>query len=346
MKCYVIDLFDDLDTRPVCAGYRRAKYADSAFDREVLLNAAAQLDPQAECGVIYGSGFESSPDVLDSLCRHRTLLGNNVPAIKQVKNPAWLAQTLAALKIPHPEIRFDPPLEPGWLNKRTGACGGGHVSWRTGGGIDRYFQRYVEGRLLSLSVLSDGRDAVIAGYCEQWCAENVPGQPFARGGAVAIAASELSAALQNSLREAVQTLTETTGLRGLWNIDFITRDGEWWLLEINPRPGATFELHEHDNSLLNQHIRALRGKLPEKYPPPATYKAHGVVYAHYPLLVPRWNWPGWSSDRPRPGSRIAIAQPVCMIHADGSHSTGARSTLYRREQQLQEIFRQWQTTVH
>ena len=42
-------------------------------------------------------------------------------------------------------------------------------------------------------------------------------------------------------------------------MDFIADEKRWWLLEINPRPSMTFELHEHDReeSLIRSHIDRL-----------------------------------------------------------------------------------------
>jgi predicted ATP-grasp superfamily ATP-dependent carboligase len=199
---------------------------------------------------------------------------------------------------------------------------------------DLYFQRRLAGRSVSLTLLADGREARVLGYCEQWCASRPGPRPYTYGGAVTLSPQALPRGLAGALTEAVEALARALGLRGLCTLDTIISGGQWWALELNPRPGATLELHERGASLLGLHIEAVRGHLPRRPPPlGAGARAHAIVYAPRRLKVPpRWRWPGWVSDLPRPGTSLAPGDPVCTVHARGPDSAAARRQAWRKRQ--------------
>jgi predicted ATP-grasp superfamily ATP-dependent carboligase len=334
IRCKVIDLFADLDSQTLAEQTATAALQGYNFRADALLAAADRLDPEHRCGVIYGSGFEADPDVLTELCRKRPLLGNCPATIDAVKQPKRLARVLQTLNIPHPEIRFEAPQTGDWLEKQTGACGGSHIlrvclsSTQRNAGM--YYQRFVEGRQLSVTLLSDGRDTTIIGFCEQWHA-GLKDHPFTYGGAVVLHPQALPEYLVSELHDAAKALTGQVGLRGLWGIDLIATEADWWLLEINPRPCATLELHESGNSLLPWHIAAARGPLPIDCWDLdfATHRGHTIVYAQETLTVPERDWPCWISDRPHAGTLIRPGEPVCTVYAQGQTPAAVRKKLSR-----------------
>ncbi len=296
--------------------------------------------------MLYGSGFEDHPDWLPALAGKRVLLGNPADVVNRVKQPGELAALLAALGIPHPEIRRQPPATAGWLCKRAGAAGGAHVRPAAEGqaaGPDDYFQRRIDGRALSTTVLANGRRALILGCCETWCDASDPARRYRYGGAATLLPGALPAMLRYRLAAAASALTAACGLRGLIGLDWIIAGAEPWLLEVNPRPTATTGLHGPGAGLLALHRAALTGVLPERPPPvPAGSRAHAVIYATRALRTRTIRWPPWVSDRPWPGSLIAAGEPVCSISACGADPVAARAALQRRRNRFLETLTLWQ----
>lgn len=335
LRCRAIDLFADLDTQQLSEQSQTVSLGSGeqsySFRTEALLRAVTVLDPAKRCSIIYGSGFEGDPDVLTTLSYQREVLGNSAATIELLKQPAQLVNLLQILGIPHPEICFELPDDDhaDWLQKQIGACGGHHVQ-RLDGGCEVlnkriYFQRFVAGRNLSATFLSDGNTNYFIGFCEQHHAD-LTDYPFNYGGAVSVNADDLPDSLLTELKEAAQQLVQHAGIIGLWGMDFIVNgDACWWLLEINPRPCATLELHEdclpvESSSLLPWHISAVKGYLANLSQAGFGHftRHHGntVVYAKTELIIPPgYRWPAWSSDRPHPGSCIQPGQPVCTVHA-------------------------------
>lgn len=331
----VIDLFGDVDTRLACQATVRVDFRDYGFDSAMLHRALRRLDPQGRAGVVYGSGFEAAPRQLADLARQRTLLGNTAETVARANDPPGLARVLERLGIPHPEIRVDaPPDTAGWLHKRAGGCGGTHVHWARAGGTapGSYFQRHVPGRDLSVTVVGGDAGVVVAGCCEQWSRGEPVEAPFTYAGAITLGRRELDRRTRRALGEAARAVAAELGLRGLCSLDFRVDGTRWWLIEVNPRPGATFELHERETSLFRAHLQGVQGEsLPSVPEVGEGCRGHRVVYADGGLRVPgRPTWPGWVSDRPRPGARIPADAPVCTVHAGGPDGRRVRAELDAR----------------
>src|SRR4051812_29342151 len=123
------------------------------FDADALIAAAETLAPvkaSPNCGLVYGSGLESRPELLGKLARGRRLWGNRPEVLGAVKDPGYFFGMLDRLELPHPEIRSEPPREAaGWLVKGVGGAGGGHIKalgQAPPTGADEYYQRRVGGR--------------------------------------------------------------------------------------------------------------------------------------------------------------------------------------------------------
>jgi predicted ATP-grasp superfamily ATP-dependent carboligase len=124
-----------------------------------------------------------------------------------------------------------------------------------------------------------------------------------------------------------------TGLIGLNGLDFIHREGRWFVLELNPRPTATFELYDPDypDGLFDWHLRACRGELPERAATCRAVRAHAVVYATSAGRTgPRFDFPDWCRDIPLPGTPFSPGDPVCTVHAAATTAHRAVALLRRR----------------
>ena len=331
----VLDVFGDRDMRACACDWARVGNIQSGIDRAVLLEAAERLCPADRCGgLVYGAGFESCPDVLAELAANRDLLGNDPQVLARMGSPEYFFAMLEQLGIPYPAISYRRPDNTrGWLAKRTGACGGGHVraARQIANECGYYFQRKMQGRIMSVLFLGNGRKASIVGISEQWKAAVLMDRPYSYGGAVSD--QRISRRLRADIGYAINACVEKAGLRGLNSMDLVV-DGEGFqVLEINARPTASAELYEFESteSLFKQHIQACRGKVPCDRKPSSRSYAHLVVYAEQGLQVPRgFRWPDWCSDLPAAETRIDTGEPLCTVHAGGTGSLELHSLLERR----------------
>lgn len=325
----VLDAFADLDTGGAAEIAERVPVdGDWRFDARQLLDMVRRLAPPPT-PLAYGSGFERDPDLLEELAEGRELLGTAPAAVRRAKDPPGFAALLAGLGLPHPEIRQTPPDEAdGWLAKRAGGAGGGHVRSAAAGKPGephRYYQHRVPGRPVSALVAGDGAGAAVAlALSEQW-ADPTPARPFRYGGAAAPAS--LPDRLVARLGEAAARVAAAAGLRGLGGVDLLVDRDDFHVLELNPRWGAAFDAYERacDVPLFGIHAEACRGRLPVLPPAPVRGAATAILWAPERVVVPAgFRWPPWAADRGAPGSAVPAGGPVCTILGEGLDAAEAR----------------------
>lgn len=334
----VADLFGDADMRALAgASVRVDESRGEGFRADSLKEALARLSAEAPpVGFVYGAGFEAEPGLLRACPANVPVLGNDPEAIRRVKNPAALAEVCARVGIPHPEISLTPPSErDNWLIKQAGSAGGAYTRfWRqsiepTG---RSYWQRQVAGTMLSALFLANAEDAAIVGFSEQWVSPAI-GAPFRFGGA---ASCEPPPDLEAALFDAVRKLTREFGLRGLNSADFIVDGSSFWLIEVNPRPGATLDLFDFsDAPLLAAHIAAVGGDLPRIFSHRGPARALAIAYASSPAAIPdSIVWPDWAVDLPAPGTLVQPGNPIVTVFAEARTTDAARNLACQRAQEI------------
>jgi predicted ATP-grasp superfamily ATP-dependent carboligase len=331
----VADFFADEDTRALAERHVRL---DTSIARGMvageLLDALETLAAaRRPAGAVCGTGFEDRPELLARLSQRWALLGNSAETVARVKDPLAFAALCRACHIPHPPISLRPPADPrGWLAKRRGGAGGTHVTAAADASEDTgadYFQRSVEGTPVSALILADGRRAVVLGFSAQWSAPS-PARPFRYGGAARPAA--LAPQLAAAMTAAVERLVAAVPLVGLNSADFLVDGDAFWLLEINPRPGATLDIFEPaDASLFALHMAAIRGNLPERAPVLSGAAAAATVYAPHDIpSVPAIDWPHWAADRQNAGTRVSAGEPICTVLAHARDAVAAKALAQER----------------
>lgn len=338
----VADLFCDIDTVALAERAVRIPGSlhggiDEAGAMPALRELAAGEGPVA---VVCGSGFERKPELVDEIARHFRLAGNTGKTIRRVKDPEVFAAECARLGIPHPEIRWSTPPDPqNWIAKTAGAAGGTHIRRANGAasGQGRYYQRFVRGKSVSALFVGDGRAARIVGFSRQWVSP-APDAPFRYGGAVRLRRFDRSDAA--TIAGWLNGLTLSFGLKGLCSADFIRSPGGYYLVEINPRPGATLDIFDSAEApLIEAHLRASRGesfRLP-RFP---DTMASSIAYADRPVeAFPAIDWPEWVADRQSAGTRLEAGDPVCTVFARGS-SAEASETAVRSH--LEKLRKAWE----
>ena len=331
----VLDAFADLDTRGVAESWARVPVDRSwRLRRGALLAAARRLAPPPT-PLVWGSGFERVPGLLAELAAGRELLGNPPATVRALKDPGSWGDALDGLGIPHPEIRLDhPPERSGWLCKRTGAAGGGHVrsaaARRGPRGRGWYWQRWARGTPVSALVLGNGSAASVLAVGRQLLAPR-PGRRFRFGGLVAPAA--ISALAHERLGQAALAIARSFRLEGLASVDALVAGDAVQVLEVNPRPGGSLDAYGAalGVDLFGLHVAACRGApLPDGLAPRMAAGSL-IVYAERGVAVPTsFAWPGWAADRPPPGSAIPAGAPVCTVLAQAVDPDAVAAALRER----------------
>jgi uncharacterized protein len=333
----VVDFFGDQDTLEVAHDHVRliGNLANGIVE-DALFTA---LDGLARCyppiGIVCGTGFEDRPHLLAGVAARWPVFGNNAAVVKRVKGPESLSQICRGLEIPFPEFSLTKPNNPAdWLAKRVGGAGGSHIRpasqppSRTA-----YYQRKVPGTPVSALFLANGIGATVIGFSTQWMLGTAT-KPYRYGGAVrpAMLAADMVALVSNTIHR----LAATASLVGLNSVDFRV-DGEgFWLLDVNPRPGATLDIFEPPGqSLFGLHIAACAGNLgaAPSYPPGA--KAAAITYADHDITsVPAVEWPNWTADRPQPGISVRAGEPLCTVYACDPAASVAKALTDERRQMV------------
>lgn len=330
-----LDVFNDVETRRLCFYSAQVGFSQGAFDADDLW-CKLDIPELSGASVVYGSGFESQPELLDRIAGKFNLLGNDAATVAKVKDPHCFFPLLEELGIAHPETLWDkPPEDGGWLSKRIGGSGGTHIQPGTDAS-GSYYQRRLEGIPLSVLFLANGTDAEIVGYNEQWLAP-APDMPYRYGGAVGNA--DMPDETRRVMAEAVHKVVAATGLRGLNSMDFLLFDQMPLALEINPRLSASFELYEMPD-LFERHVLSCDGELNVLTNRPAHSKAHLIHYASRDFRVDgTFAWPAWTTDIPPVGTDCRSGEPLCTVLAQGPDASSAKTLAFARAVELEAQLR-------
>ncbi|MGH7225264.1 MAG: ATP-grasp domain-containing protein, partial [Gemmataceae bacterium] len=239
---WCIDLFADLDLRQRCSVTRLTDHYPRGFQRFI---DGAEPGPW-----MYTGGMENWPRLIRRWARQRSLWGNDATVLRRARDPEHIASVLRTAGLPVPALarRTDKSSSPvRWLVKpRKGTAGKGiHFATEQPEDISEFYcQEYIEGTSCSLLYLGDGRRAVLLGMTEQLIGESwLNAAPFRYCGSVG--PMDCGIVKRPDPEHLGDLLARTCGLRGLFGVDGVLRDGVFWPVEINPRYTASVEVIEY-----------------------------------------------------------------------------------------------------
>lgn len=335
MDTHVIDHFADQDTK----AHAQSTEQLSEFTLEqqkgqliMLVKKYLQQDPRIE--IVLGSGFENKPELQSQLQRIAPIIGNHTKCIQQLKTPAIFYQALQALSLPYPTYHLSHhrnTLKFPYLIKAIGASGGDHIRLYKQGRIPKnhYLQQQLHGKNYSVTFIANGNAFQVLGFNEIW--QRTKNRNFTFSGIVSN--TLLAKKHQQKIILAVKKIVSSFRLYGLCSMDFIiTPSQQYYILEINPRPSASFELYDHQGDLFARHILACKEKRIVRSPSPQKKgaKALQIIYAKNDTIIPDLPWNPWVTDRPSAGATILKDSPICTIHASGINAMHAKQKLGRR----------------
>ena len=354
----VADFFGDQDTLQVAGAHvKLGGRLAHGIDQHHLMRALNELSRDCQpVGLVCGSGFEDRSGLLGRVAERWPLFGNAASLVATIKDPEKLAALCKEAAIPFPDWSVNRPLAPGdWLTKRIGGAGGAHIrpaSHPVAGAV--YYQRKMPGMPVSALFLAAGGHVELIGFSAQWCSPTAD-KPYRYGGAVRPA--PLAATIAAALAAGVDRLANAASLVGLNSADFLVDGDQYWLLEVNPRPGATLDIFEPPRgSLFARHMSACVGSLVgapceddgakagaswagakagARTGTRAGAKAAAIVYAEDDISsFPALDWPDWTADRPRPGSAVPAGEPLCTVYARGPAACAAKALADERRRMV------------
>jgi predicted ATP-grasp superfamily ATP-dependent carboligase len=292
------DLFADADLRARCP-VRRVEPGD--YPRNFLDLPA--LDAPAPW--LYTGGLENHPDLIEDLARRRRpLWGNPAAVLRRVRSPWEVAAVLHRAGVPCPRVwRGEaPPPDGRWVVKPLAGAGGSGVRLWAGAARPRprrpvYWQEFVAGEACAAVSVGDGETAALLGVTRQLVGEGwLNARRFAYCGSVG--PQPLDSPARRPFDVLGAALAHGFGLRGLFGVDCVLRDGVPFPVEVNPRYTASVEVHEYATGLsaLALHRRVFEAGAAA---PPAPGEAAGVVgkailFARAALRFPeRGPWSAW-----------------------------------------------------
>jgi methenyltetrahydromethanopterin cyclohydrolase len=290
--------------------------------------------------VVYGSGFENNIQSLFFLQEKLNLLGNSPEVFRNVQHKSNLFNFLLENNILFPEVHFSRPELGKWLIKPLQSEGGFGIRHENGHGIvdkKNYWQRYLEGKSMSVLFIADGEKAEILGFNKQWTVSHSNGQAFVFSGIHNYAS--LSDLNKRTVADWLAKLVSHFGLRGLSSVDFILHQKHCYFLEINPRPTASIELY--DANVFTAHVSSSLGQEVVINADKQSHKGYQIIYAESDFQIPEdIIWPEWSQDRPKSGAIIREQQPVCSIIANGESSQQVLAKLKTRQSLIENTIKQ------
>ncbi len=339
-----LDVFADADTRRLAAQTFRLKMRGQVVDANDFKHVFEQIDMGAIDGFLYGSLFDATPDMLDWVASRVPLIGNSPEVMRAAKDFSFF-KLLDALQIVHPEVCLDIPEDiENWLSKKLGGSGGTHI--RPANSVNKedcflhgYYQKKHAGMPISMLFVVDGKSVRTIGFNQQYVAP-MKNMPYRFAGAVSKVTLPLN--IHKAFERAAQQLTLALNLHGINSLDAILDGETLFILELNPRLSATFQLYEN---LFPLHLQSCTDRRVENLEENELSRGQMILYANGTLEIPGdFIWPDWVADIPAIISgdssiKIAEDEPVCTVFAEAESADSAHALLLLRMQKLREMLR-------
>ncbi|MEM2142639.1 MAG: ATP-grasp domain-containing protein [Candidatus Thorarchaeota archaeon] len=312
--------------------------------------------------VFIGSGLDNDHDEVRRLTECFTVVGNDADAFRRARDPETVTRAGrdAVFRIPR-RVYFDSLEDASRAAEDIGypcvmksvRSGGGTgirlirnpedlQRWAGKGKTEgRYLQEYIEGTDVSCSVLSSGSDAHALSVQGQ-----LIGMPSAGrrcdfvycGNYIPVPLGE--EVLQEIMRASEQ-ISLTLGLRGSNGVDMVVdREGEAWLMEVNPRLQGSLEMFECSTglSVTELHYLAWSGELPAVNVTPrptvrmVVYANHGGTLSSLEGLSGVW-------DRTPGGSIVNSGDPICTVVMTGARLSDCYGECMKMARIVQSLVR-------
>ena len=337
----VVDGFADSDTCEAATYCKKVKRVKHGLAKKDVLHAVASLQAKTSFdGLFFDAAMEFDPHLLDEI-NINPVFGNSSQTLDICKNPEYFFSVLDKYSISYPETLFAPYSRPAasdeWLVKEvrsTGGLGVAPLRKELEFAESIYLQKKIDGINFSLTFLANGTELFELGFNTLWNEQLGDDIPYAYAGA--INQVTLGDEIQEIALQYARVIVKEFQLIGLNSIDFIFKNDSVYVLEINPRIPATYELYETKyGEVMGQHIEVCKSQTLPTVKGKSLLRAHAIVYAPTDSAVSKsMLWPLWTADRPHAEEIIKKYEPVCSIFAGGQNSAQVYEMIKTRKQSI------------
>ncbi len=337
----VIDGFADQDTRAAATEFIKVKRTSFGLDVNDVLHAVTSLQSKISFdGLFFDAAVESNPSLLNEL-KPLPVVGNSTQTLIACNNPEIFFSVLDDHSISFPEISLDIKRihanDDVWLVKAAKGTGGIGVSYLNKGQEitnNQFLQKKIDGIKFSLTFIANAKDIFALGFNTLWSESLSEDVPFVYAGA--INQVKLEEETQQTALQYAKVVVKEFELIGLNSIDFIYADSSVYVLEVNPRIPATYELYETKyGEIMQQHIEACNNLILPTVHLKSLLRAHAIVYTPHNIQIPgNMSWPLWAADRPHAQEVINKYEPVCSVFAGGQNNSQVCEMIKKRKQSI------------
>ncbi|MFO1004051.1 MAG: ATP-grasp domain-containing protein [Planctomycetaceae bacterium] len=341
-----VDFFEDADLTRIL-GSGRGRFVGRIRTFEELPYVIHRI--RSSVPLLWAGGLENHSSLLRAIRAKRPVIGPDpkiVDLLRQPRNFAgWLSQS--GLNVPRLASPDNANADCLWLRKPNSGSGGLGIrpvqpKNAPPGGTQKtttseeFLQEYIDGVPMSAVFCSDHLGLSLLGTSIQlvgW--PSLGASDFLFCGNVGPVNPGKDVGRQLML--AAKSLVNHTGLKGVFGVDFVLRQGEAWFLEVNPRPTASHMLYENptshnlrERSLVTRHLaafgwKATGGTTRRRQRARAAggnevrVQARLILWANQSVQFTdshcQSSHEAWTfADIPQPGSAIPAGSPLCSVH--------------------------------
>lgn len=341
-----VDFFEDADLTHMLGG-GRGRFVGRIRTFAELPDVVRKI--RSNIPLLWAGGLENHTAVLREIMAQRAVIGPDpkiVDLLRQPRNFAgWLSQS--GLNVPHLASPDNANADCLWLRKPNSGSGGlgirpvqpmnaqpNSIQQKTTS--EEFLQEYIDGVPMSAVFCSDHLSVCLLGTSIQlvgW--PSLGASDFLFCGNVGPISPGKDVTRQLIL--AAESLVHHTGLKGVFGVDFVLRQGEAWFIEVNPRLTASHMLYENaashsrvERSLVTRHLAAFgwrsadstarrRQRLRTADANEVCVQARLILWANQDVqftdsLCPSSHATWTFADIPQPGSAIPAGSPLCSVH--------------------------------
>ncbi|MHA1144274.1 MAG: ATP-grasp domain-containing protein [Candidatus Helarchaeota archaeon] len=349
----VVDFWGDVDLLSVIpdafiVSKERQEQTEKVPIADLLAESVLEVLGESEIktdALIIGSGLDDRADLWEKLNKQVPVLGCEPNSISKIRNRKLLEDACEDLKINYPRTySVSEWTELSKLAERLKYPVVVRLPFGAGGqfiGLARnisqlkqvynslkkknpepffYLQEFIQGRDVSTTMLSNKREYRVLSCNEQLLSVGSDDIfPFKYSGNL-IPLKTTSSAV-DGLVEVSKSISARFGLLGIFGIDFVLKDDEPWLMEINPRFPGTFELLEKviRINLMKHHVAACQGKDLPTVPEITNIGMKKIIFARNDVQVGDLSGIKGIFDVPSPNTFVREGEPICSIQVIGKN---------------------------
>lgn len=362
-----IDLFGDSDTRELTKVYKVSDLSKSGLGSVDLARLPNDY-------VVTG-GMENRLEFIEFLNQKKNIIGCSVDSMRAAKDPFQLLSLCKRREMNFPEIMhagipneiagkgkwlIKPYLSAGGIGIRTAGKELFKIQQTNGTRQHSYLQKQIVGDSYSSVFCSNGIKTIFVGTTIQL----VGIEPFIGTAddfryCGSVGPINFNETLQQEIKRIGRLLAVELNLKGVFGVDWILdQDENLWLIEVNPRLPASFEIFERVgvcSSVLELHLHGCKGLCFTELNRENSISGKAIVFNHqFPVAFASAamqdvirsnadsNFPHFA-DIPEENETIMASRPIITVFAEGSDAGEVLSELQCRAKSIHARMKKLET---